>query len=140
MASNVIGQQDGQGKYSFKNLDNAFGGKTTTLLEMEEGKVKSGVLLEQPYLEVSIPAAATTFTLSGSAGVVFLTAANTADCLVDISGLATPAGSMVTVHILDGGGTGDINFKGKGVDDSVPYDIGTYWFFFGKPDGTLIIK
>lgn len=39
MSSNVIGQQDGEGKYSFTNLDNQYGGKTTCLIHMEEGVV-----------------------------------------------------------------------------------------------------
>lgn len=39
MASNVIGQQNGVGEYSFTNLDNTYGGATTELVKMKESEV-----------------------------------------------------------------------------------------------------
>lgn len=46
MSSNVIGQQDGQGKFKFTNIDNQYGGKTTDLMTLEEGKVTMHVPVE----------------------------------------------------------------------------------------------
>ena len=56
MASNVIGQQNGVGEYTFTNLDNSYGGQTTELIKLEEGKVTilGGAIVATPD-SVTIP-------------------------------------------------------------------------------------
>jgi hypothetical protein len=133
MASNVIGQQDGQGVFKFTNLDNSYGGASTVLLKMEEGKVSiaeregdsvvvvdtavgvtvnAPLILTQPVTPstqtLAIAAGATSAELFIGASTVFITNANTSAATVTVD-----AGTIVgaVAHIVCTS-SGTVNFGG----------------------------
>lgn len=128
MSSNVIGQQDGLGVYKFTNLDNKYGGATTELLKMEEGKVTvnggivvdsvegvsiiAPVALSQPLApsskEFAIATGDTAVSLTVDKDVIFVDNANTSAC--DISLVAgTTVGAVAHIACT---GTGTVTFVG----------------------------
>lgn len=143
MASNVIGQQDGKGVFTFTNIDNSFGGKTTQLVKMEEGKVSiaerdgEGVFVVDTSVGVTVNApliltqalAPSTQTLALAAGVTATTLYIAADTVLVAN--ANTSAATVTVesgttvgavaHIVCTS-TGTVNFSGSiyGAGGSAP--------------------
>lgn len=117
MSSNVIQTNDQTGKLKFQNLDSAFGGKLEDLLTLGKGEVKAGVVVAEPYAELVIPAGATTAKVSGEYKRVFVTAANTDPCDIDISAMTAPIGSEPCFVLL--ASDGDLTISGHGLSGVV---------------------
>lgn len=129
MSSNVIGQQDGQGVFTFTNIDNKFGGATTELVKMEEGKVtllngsmvvdsvegvsiSAPVALTQPlapaYKEFAVAAGDTAVSIDFDKDVILINNANTSACDITVSE-GTVVGAVCRVACT---GTGTVTFVG----------------------------
>ena len=143
MSSNVIGQQDGKGVFTFTNIDNQYGGATTELLKLEEGKVTvltregegvfvvdsaAGVTVNAPLIltqsltpstqTLALATGDTAANLFIGADTIFVTNANTSAATV-----AVEAGTIVgaVAHIVCTS-TGTVNFSGSiyGAGGSAP--------------------
>lgn len=132
--SNVIQTIDEKGKFKWQNLDSAFGGKLEDLLTLGAGEVKAGVVVAQPYAELVIPAGATTAKVSGEHHVVFVTAANTAPCDIDISALTAPVGAEIRFVLL--ASDDDLTLSGHGLS-AVAFSS-TKWLEV-CPDGSWLV-
>jgi hypothetical protein len=120
MSSNVIGQQNGTGVYTFTNIDNQYGGATTELLRLDkEGVTVSAAAAFTGTVSFAKPVAPSVKTLSLASGdtaasltidadVVLVNNANSSSCTVTVAD-----GSIVgaVAHVVCTG-TGTVVFSG----------------------------